>query len=141
MTVLGDQELLAIVRRAYTTLSDSSRWSARHYAEDSTGRWAPVGSEQARRFNLEGALMHAAGSDARSALAPILEIFQAIDPAAPARRRATSTNLLTRSEALALLEAAMAHLSFRPVRKQSGTHLRAVMPEDEVPLRKKTARD
>jgi len=140
MTVLDDQELLAIVRRAHTMLSDANHWCPRHYAEDAAGQWIPVGSEQAERFNLEGALVHAAGRDARSALAPILEIFRAVSPEALARLKTTSSAALTRSQALALLEAAIAHLSFRTVRKRSGTHLRAVMPKNGAPLGKKTRR-
>lgn len=140
MTVLGDQELFAIVRRAHTILSDAKHWTPRHYAEDAAGRWAPVGSEQARRFNLEGALVHAAGGNARSALAAILGVFREIAPEAPARMKATATSSLTHPEALALLELAMAHLSVRPARKRSGTHLRVTLPEDLAPLSKKIDR-
>jgi hypothetical protein len=138
VTALSDQELLSIVRIAYVTLSDPRRWSARHYAENAAGQWTPVGSKQAQRFNLEGALVHAAGRDARSAVPAILEVFDAIAPEARARMKATSTALLTHSEALELLESTIAHLSLRSVRKQSGTHLRAVLPHDLLPPSKKT---
>lgn len=138
MTELSDQELLAIVRRAYVTLSDPGRWSGRHYAENAEGQWTPVGSERARRFNLEGALVHAAGRDTRSALPAILDVFRTIAPEALDHMKATSRSPMTHSEALELLEAAIAHLSFRPLRKQSGTHLRAVLPDDVLPPGKKT---
>jgi hypothetical protein len=136
---LSDQELLAIIRRAHVMLSDPTRWSGRHYAENAEGQWTPVGSKHARRFNLEGALVHAAGRDVRSALPVILAILHALAPEVLARMKATSTQPLTHAEALGLLELAMAHLSFRPVRKQSGTHLRAVLPDEVLPPSKKTS--
>jgi hypothetical protein len=91
------------------------------------------------RFNLEGALVHAAGRDAREALAAIFEVFEAASPKARARLR-TAAPLLTHSEALALLDQAMVYLGFPNARKQSTTRLRAVTPDDEAPSGTKIGR-
>jgi len=141
MTGLGSQELLVILRRARALLSDPSHWTGRHYAENAEGRWIPVGSSQATRFNLEGALVHAAGRDAREALAAIFDVFGEASPEILARLRSTLAPSLTHSEALALLDAAIVHLSFVAERKQSGTRLRAITPDHAAPHGTKTRRD
>ena len=118
MAVLDDQELLVILDRARALLTDSSRWSGRHYAEDETGRWTPVGSAHAARFNLEGGLIRAAGRDTREALVAAFKVFGEVSPQALVRLK-TSSPALTHAEALSLLDDAMAHLSAPPIPKNS----------------------
>jgi len=138
---LGDQELLVILNRARTLLSDPSRWSDQHYAEDESGRWIPVGSSQAARFNLEGALMHAAGRDAREAIAAIFDVFAVTAPQELERLKRRPSSTLTHAEAIALLDQAMRQLSEPPVRKQSGVHPITVLPDgEEMPEEAKTKR-
>lgn len=119
MTVLGDQELLVILNRARTLLTDPSHWASRHYAEDDTGRWVPVGSSRAVRFSLEGALVNAAGRDAREALPAILELFREVSSDAVVRLKPTSASL-THAEALELIDETMRRLSAPPVVTESG---------------------
>jgi hypothetical protein len=61
-------ELLGILVSARDMLADESRWSPVHIATDEDGRWLPVGSHQASRFNLQGAVIRAAGHRARDAM-------------------------------------------------------------------------
>jgi hypothetical protein len=118
VTVLVDQELLVILNRARTLLSDAHGWSSRYYAEDQSGRWVPVGSSAAVRFNLEGALVHAAGRDVRGALPAIFELFGEVSTRALARLKATPS-ALTYSEAVSLLDESMAKLSSPGVPRNS----------------------
>jgi len=129
MTALGDQELLVILNRARMLLSDPGNWSPRYYAEDEHGRWVPVGSSAAVRFNLEGALVHAAGRDVRGALPAIFEIFGAVSAEALARLKNASTSL-THREAVALIDDAMAKLSAPSVPTRSELRPRAIAPGD-----------
>lgn len=129
MTALGDQELLVILNRARMLLSDPRNWSQKHYAEDETGRWTPVGSSAAVRFNLEGALVHAAGRDVRGALPGIFQIFGAVAPDALARIK-TAPTTFTHAEVLSLLDEAMASLSAPSVPIRSELRPRAAGPED-----------
>ena len=130
MPSLSDQELLVILGRARMTLSDSSHFAGRHFAEDADGRWSPVGSAQAVRFNLEGALVHAAGSEARDAWPALREVFAIASPVLSERLKHRASAPLTHAEALAMLDDAIAHLSRRTARHRSGTQMRAVSAEE-----------
>jgi hypothetical protein len=140
MAVLGDQELLIILDRARTLLSEPSSWSARYYAEDESGRWVPVGSSAAVRFNLEGALVHAAGRDVRGALPAIFELFGAVSAKALARLK-TSPSALTYREAVSLLDETMAKLSQPSAPTRSEVRPRALVPADETGDETKTGND
>lgn len=129
MAALGDQELLVILNRARTLLSEPSSWSSRYYAEDDSGRWVPVGSSAAARFNLEGALVHAAGRDVRGALPAIFELFGAVSATALARLK-TSPSSLTYRDAVSLLDDTMAKLSQPSAPTRSELRPRALVPAD-----------
>lgn len=131
MSALGDQELLVILNRARTLLSDPRSWSSRYYAEDDEGRWVPVGSSAATRFNLEGALVHAAGRDVRVALPAILELFGVVSADARSRLKNAPASL-THSEALQLLDDTMAKLSSPniPVRSELRPRAPDAAPRD-----------
>jgi hypothetical protein len=129
MTALGDQELLIILNRARTLLSDPHSWSGRYYAEDESGRWVPVGSSAAVRFNLEGALVHAAGRDVRGALPAIFEIFGAVSTTALARLKSAPSSL-THEDAITLLDDAMAKLSSPSIPTRSELRPRSTVPVD-----------
>ena len=62
------QELLETLASARDLLGDRSRWSPVHIATDEKGRWVPVGDDNAVRFNLQGAVIRAAGHRARDAM-------------------------------------------------------------------------
>ncbi|HKP56909.1 MAG TPA: hypothetical protein VJV78_09315 [Polyangiales bacterium] len=106
---MSPDELLAILTKAHVVVTDARQWTARNFAEDDSGRWVPVGSDRATRFNLAGAVTRCAGSCAREAIAA----FEALLAAAP--RELISGMLahahgLTREQALALLDWAMVRL-------------------------------
>lgn len=102
-------DLLDIIGRARRLLADPDRWSAHHYAEDENGRWVPVGSSRAVRFNLEGALVRSAGLRAREAMSAAAPVFRESSPGLYPRMF-TTPRAMTRSEAFLLLDAAIAQL-------------------------------
>src|SRR5215471_6675308 len=100
--IVDSRELLEILTSARNLLSDASRWSADHIAADVNGRWVPVGSDGARRFNLQGAVIRAAGYRARDAMKAAENTLGSVSSTAFARVL-TSPQVMTHSEALAWL--------------------------------------
>lgn len=130
MPGVSERELLVILSRARKTLSDPSHFSGRYFAEDASGRWCPVGASQAVRFNLEGALVHAAGTDARDALSALFEIFAVASPTLSERLKHRAVAPLMHDEALAMLDDAIAHVTLATARSRSGTRMKAVTDEE-----------
>jgi hypothetical protein len=107
---VDSRELLEILTSARNLLSDESRWSDVHIAADVDGRWVPVGSDAAVRFNLQGAVIRAAGYRARDAM-KTAEIALGSALSVPFARALTSPQAMTHSEALAWLDAASSSLT------------------------------
>ena len=102
-------ELLAILRKAHAVVADSRQWTARNFAEDELGRWVPVGSQRATRFNLAGAVTRCAGASAH-------EVIGALEMLLSAAPRELKPEMLgysqgsTQEQALSLLAWAMTRL-------------------------------
>jgi len=107
---MDPRELLAVLRRANTLVADAAKWTARNFAEDPAGKWTPVGSERATRFNLAGALIKSGGPAAREAMQALEKLFAgaSLDPTV------LSSPGLTRTQALELLRWAMRRLEGDP---------------------------
>lgn len=96
-------DLLAILRKTKSLVADPSRWAEHNFAEDPAGKWVPVGSEAATRFNLAGAFMRSAGASSREAA----RAFGALLSTAPswlATEHWWFARGLTRTQALDILE-------------------------------------
>lgn len=68
-------ELLVILRKTQALIADARRWTGCNFAEDEAGRWVPVGSERAVKFNLAGALIKSAGTMSRQATHAFTELL------------------------------------------------------------------
>lgn len=68
-------ELIAILRKTQSLIADPRRWTEHHFAEDKAGKWVPVGSEHAVRFNLAGAVIRSAGPASREAMRALTELL------------------------------------------------------------------
>jgi hypothetical protein len=106
---MSPAELHAIVRKAHLLIADSARWAERHFAEDKSGKWVPVGSRDAVRFNLAGAMIKSAGRSAQEATRAFAELL-CVAPAGLETIRWRHAEGLGRSEALELLRWALARL-------------------------------
>ena len=130
-------ELLPIVRAARALVAKPEAWSARNYAEDETGRFVPVGDARAAKFNLEGALVRAAGLSARAAVDALTRLFST----APAALHASffgAPRSWTRQQALDLLDWTIQQLEPEAPTARSGTHAR--IPDENaaiLPARKR----
>jgi hypothetical protein len=123
---MTEDELLLIVRRARVILEDPERWSGHYFAADHAGHWVPVGNDGATRFNLDGALIRAAGDMGREAAAAIKSLFALSCPRL-FHRVSSTTQPLTHKEALEVLDAAIERLC-APRSSSSGFRLRKVTP-------------
>jgi hypothetical protein len=106
------RELLEILTSARDLLADRTRWSPVHIATDENGRWVPVGNDSAVRFNLQGAVIRAAGYRARDAMKAAESALRTCSTETFARTL-TSPRPMTHPEALAWLEAAISALMAR----------------------------
>ena len=141
---MDSRELLEILTSARNLLSDASCWSAVHIAADVNGRWVPVGSDAARRFNLQGAVIRAAGYRARDAMKAAEGALQGVSSATFARVL-TSPQAMTHTEALAWLDAAISsltpELSEQAMREVAGSGFRLRFPVVEEMPRDTTGTD
>jgi hypothetical protein len=102
-------ELLKILHAARALVVAPERWTERNFAETATGKWVPVGSEHATRFNLAGALIKSAGGSVREAMTAFTKLLS--DAPMELHARAwTEAQTLTRLEAVELLRYAMGRL-------------------------------
>jgi hypothetical protein len=108
-TTVTRPELLPIVRAARALIADPAKWNGRNYAEDAEGHFVPVGSDRAVSFDLKGALVRAARNAPRTSLQEIFEVFAETSPRLYAQL--LSPRLLTREQALELLDRAIENLS------------------------------
>jgi len=99
-------------------LADASHWSPVHIATDANGRWVPVGDASAERFNLQGAVIRAAGFRAREVMKRTESALGACSSEGFARTL-TSPRSMTHAEALAWLDAAASLLAVLPARYAS----------------------
>jgi hypothetical protein len=126
------RELLEILNSARDLLADRFSWSPVHIATDKNGRWVPVGNRSAARFNLQGAVIRAAGSRARDAMKAAESVLRTCSSEAFASTL-TSPRRMTHAEARAWLEAAISALTAQMGREMparsptgvSGTMLKA----------------
>lgn len=102
-------ELLRILRNTRTLVADSTHWTADNFAEDDTGKWVPVGSEHATRFNLAGALIRSASSAARDAMSALQRLLCSA-PRALAQLPWANTRGIMRAQALDLLDWSISRL-------------------------------
>lgn len=135
--IVDSRELLEILTSARNLLSDASRWSAVHIAADINGRWVPVGSDAARRFNLQGAVIRAAGYRARDAMKGAEGALGSVSSPTFARVL-TSPQVMTHAEALAWLDTAISsltpELSEQARREVAGSGFRLRFPAiDQMP--------
>ena len=134
---MDSRELLEILSSARSLLADVSCWSAAHIAADGNGRWVPVGSNDARRFNLQGAVIRAAGHRAREAMkAAESALGSASSPGFA--RVLTSPHAMTHAQALAWLDSAIftltPPLSEEAMREVAGSGFRLRFPVvDDIP--------
>ena len=98
----------ATLAQAREILSSEASFIGHEYAADENGVWKPVGSREAARFSLWGALMRAGANT--DILTEARELFSRIAPTATAKLR---TGKLTYAETLALLDTALAALGER----------------------------
>jgi|GEM_PF-5060277 len=62
MVPLADEsEFLGVLRQARALVADQERWLPAGFAANANGRWVPVGSKDAVRFSLLGAVIRAGG--------------------------------------------------------------------------------
>lgn len=104
------RELVEILRSARELLADISRWSPLHMATDENRRWVPVGNDNAARFNLQGAVIRAAGYHARDAMKTAENALRTCSSDAFASTL-RSPRPMTHLEALEWLDAAIAVLA------------------------------
>ena len=102
-------ELREILKMAHEIVANPARWTERNFAEDEQGRWAPVGSQKAVRFNLAGAMIKSSGTSSRAAMQAFAELT-CLAPAELDVEQWRHARGLTRSHALALLEWAIQRL-------------------------------
>jgi hypothetical protein len=144
--IVERRELLEILTSAQDLLADGSRWSPLHIATDENGRWVPVGNRSAMRFNLQGAVIRAAGYRARDAMKAVDSVLRPCSSDAFASTL-TSSRPVTHEEALAWLGLAASALTAQmnseaPVRSPtgvSGTMLKVA--EANAIARQKTGTD
>jgi hypothetical protein len=60
--------------------SKPGRWTQKVCARDRRGKPVPVFSQEARAFDIEGAIRRAAGKDDRGAYAPSMQLVRIITP-------------------------------------------------------------
>ena len=112
--------VFSMLKRARALIEVPSAWIPSGYAADSFGRWRPVGSEDAVRFSLIGAIVRAGGKIkqlmdlAEDVLAPQSRSLYEILRARPSE--------LTHAESLEILDVLLAGMAQqgRPPPKQSG---------------------
>jgi hypothetical protein len=141
---VDSRELLEILSSARSILSDASCWAAAHIAADVNGRWVPVGSDDARRFNLQGAVIRAAGYRARETMKAVESALGGASSATFARVL-TSPQAMTHTEALEWLDAAISsltpQLSEEAMREVAGSGVRLRFPAIEDVPRNTTGTD
>lgn len=132
------REILEVLASARDLLAEKSRWSPVHIATDDNGRWVPVGHGGATRFNLQGAVIRAAGYRARDAMKATESALRACSSEVFARTL-NSPRPMMHGDALAWLDAAIAALAAHmatgvPPTAQSGSSglMLRVSPEDAV---------
>jgi hypothetical protein len=134
------RELLEILAAARRLLADGSRWSPVHIATDANGRWVPVGTTDATRFNLQGAVIRAAGFRAR-------EVMKDAESALRMRSSDTFAGMLasprqmTHAEALAWLDTAASLLVSLSAASSAGSGLMLKVSEAEATVRRTTGTD
>ena len=101
--------LLATLLQAKAILSSEETWIAHEYAGDADGHWKPVGSREAVRFSLWGALMR--GGASKEQLAELRSVLDRVAPDKIAKMRAGK---LSFEETTFLLDGAVRAVS--PVR-------------------------
>ena len=106
---MSNGELLEILHAAKALLSAPERWTERAFAETDEGKWVPVGSEHARRFNLAGAVIKSAGASVRETMSALTKLLHDA-PAELDPLHWTQATGLTRTQALELLDWAMERL-------------------------------
>jgi hypothetical protein len=108
--------LLAAVRAARALLSRHENYLPSGYAADLTGRWRPVGSPDAVRFSLLGAVIRCGAK-----VKEFSEAARQLDPRIQAKLSQADPNL-AHDEALDILDAIIARLEAgEPRRLRSGT--------------------
>jgi hypothetical protein len=101
--------LLKILRAANALVATPERWTVRNFAETAVGKWVPVGSEHASRFNLAGAVIKSAGASVREAMREFTTLLSDA-PAELHPRHWAQAQGLTRTQAVELLGWAMVRL-------------------------------
>jgi len=119
------RELLEILISARDLLADGSRWSPLHIAVDENDHWVPVGQINAARFNLQGAVIRAAGYRARDAIRAAENALRNCSLETFARTLITPRPM-THAEALEWLETAVSLLTTQMVSEQPARSSSAV---------------
>jgi hypothetical protein len=99
--------LLHTLREARSLICSAERWIPRGFAEDADGRWRPVGSDDAVRFSVLGALVRVGGGS-RELAQSARKLLQECAPETYARMASAT---LTHADALTMLDAAVARLA------------------------------
>lgn len=102
----GPRTLRFVLARARTLIWAESSWIGNEYGADRGGEWRPVGSRDAVRFSLTGALMRAGAP--KQVLDEARELFEKLSPALSEKLRRQA---LSHRESMALLDAALARLA------------------------------
>lgn len=78
--------LAILLANAKSSLASEEGWIPNEYAADADGHWKPVGSRQAVRFSLWGAIMRHGAS--REQLSEVRTLIERLEPALASKARA-----------------------------------------------------
>ena len=136
------RQLIETLTSARDLLEDRLRWSPVHIATDENGRWVPVGDDSATRFNLQGAVIRAAGHRARDVMKATEHALRAYSSESFARTL-LSPRPMRHAEALEWLNTAISVLALqlpeKPRSAVSGMMLR--VSEADTSVRRATGTD
>jgi two-component system cell cycle response regulator len=106
------RELVRALREARVLIASEERWIPQGYAQDREGRWRPVGSDDATRFSVLGAIVRVSGGSRDITTSS----RRALREAAPHlyMKLNSPREELTHDEALALLDLTIAYMQAQP---------------------------
>lgn len=120
--------LLQVLQHARALIASPDCWIASGYGANAERQWRPIGSPDAVRFTVLGAVIRAAGGS-KELLAAARLLFAQVAPE-PSARLISTTDPPTHDESLRLLDLAIAHLDASRtawVPKQSGVVSRGAL--------------
>jgi hypothetical protein len=117
--------LIELLREARSLIHLREDWIARGYGANAEGQWRPIGSPDATRFTLQGAIIRATRGS-RETLTVLRTLLTRVAPELAARL-SSDADVLTHEESLRVLDLAIESLEGAPVYipKNSGVVPRA----------------